>query len=375
MSALTVDGELVHYEKLGRGRPVILIHGWIGSWRYWIPLMKVLSLKYSVYALDLFGFGDSSKNVAHYELEHQIRLLTEFTQKMGIPKAAFVGHGLGAMVITQFARKYPDKVARMLITSAPLFDPGDLDKRTPAGTRTRLEPPKPILTAMGDVVPDATDKVTDEASPDGDKTETAETGTPFHELPTVPRLNPSDIERLKLAAANRVIESPLPADTPAKSDETESDKTVDASLADGANHLARLFNTINLEAMLQKAFKRGDEIYEKLKADVDKTDNDILLRTAKGYDAGRMLDDLRSLPMPIVIVHGEDDPIIVAPNEKIWNYLTQDKEDTILPIPLPGVRHFPMLEHEPFSRLVTDFLETADISKLEVKERWRRRSR
>ena len=46
MSALTLDGDLVHYEVLGRGgRPVILLHGWIGSWRYWIPVMQQLYFK------------------------------------------------------------------------------------------------------------------------------------------------------------------------------------------------------------------------------------------------------------------------------------------------------------------------------------------
>jgi CheY-like chemotaxis protein len=32
--------EIVHYEVLGRGRPLIFLHGWIGSWRYWIPSMQ-----------------------------------------------------------------------------------------------------------------------------------------------------------------------------------------------------------------------------------------------------------------------------------------------------------------------------------------------
>ena len=59
MSAITIGGDLIHYEKLGRGRPVILVHGWIGSWRYWIPLMQKLHTSFSVYTLDLVGFGDS----------------------------------------------------------------------------------------------------------------------------------------------------------------------------------------------------------------------------------------------------------------------------------------------------------------------------
>ena len=47
----------------------------------------------------------------------------------------------------------------------------------------------------------------------------------------------------------------------------------------------------------------------------------------------------------------------------------------LLPILLPNVRHFPMLEDDRFPRLATEFLEVPDVSKLEVKERWRRRTR
>ncbi|MEO1290534.1 MAG: alpha/beta fold hydrolase [Chloroflexota bacterium] len=71
MSAITIGGDLIHYEKLGRGRPVILVHGWIGSWRYWIPLMQRLHTSFSVYTLDLIGFGDSSKKAQHYWSYHQ----------------------------------------------------------------------------------------------------------------------------------------------------------------------------------------------------------------------------------------------------------------------------------------------------------------
>jgi hypothetical protein len=64
-----------------------------------------------------------------------------------------------------------------------------------------------------------------------------------------------------------------------------------------------------------------------------------------------------------------------TPDEDVWNYVTKDRENLVLPIPLPGVRHFPMLEDERFFRIVNDFLELPDISKIEVKERWRRRTR
>src|SRR5215470_554890 len=105
MSAITAGGNLIHYEVLGRGRPVILLHGWLGSWRYWIPTMQLLQTKYRVYALDLYGFGDSAKDPAHYGIEKQVALLDDFMRQLGIPKAAVIGHGLGALIAAEFTRR------------------------------------------------------------------------------------------------------------------------------------------------------------------------------------------------------------------------------------------------------------------------------
>ncbi|MFW6183111.1 MAG: alpha/beta fold hydrolase, partial [Chloroflexota bacterium] len=59
MSITTVGEHLIHYEALGRGQPVIFIHGWLGSWRYWWSSMQGLSAHCRTFALDLWGFGDS----------------------------------------------------------------------------------------------------------------------------------------------------------------------------------------------------------------------------------------------------------------------------------------------------------------------------
>lgn len=120
MSAVIVDDEVVHYEVLGRGRPLILIHGWLGSWRYWIPTMQVLSGEFRIYALDLWGFGDSSKRRDRYSLEAQAELVRGFMDRMAILKAAFVGHGLGGAVVTQFMRQYPDLADRAMNVCVPL---------------------------------------------------------------------------------------------------------------------------------------------------------------------------------------------------------------------------------------------------------------
>jgi len=119
MSAITINGDLVHYEKLGRGKPVILVHGWIGAWRYWIPLMKQLHLKYSVYTLDLIGFGDSAKNPERDDLRSQVAMLAQFMEQLGIPKAALVGHSLGGMLSKHIVQEMPELVDRVITLGSP----------------------------------------------------------------------------------------------------------------------------------------------------------------------------------------------------------------------------------------------------------------
>ncbi|NWG18345.1 MAG: alpha/beta hydrolase [Chloroflexi bacterium] len=335
MSAITIGGNLVHYEVLGRGRPVLLLHSWVGSWRYWIPTMQQLQLKYRVYAIDLYGFGDSGKDARRYPLDHQVQLLLDFMNHLGIPKAALIGHGLGALVVAEFARLYPDRAPRVLLTSAPLFDPGSLDKRVPAGRPVPLTDNRPLLPE-------------------------------FENEATI--MNASSAMRAALleAARARANGDPTP-DVP--------DLTIEAARrVQRHNPLQNLIGDGNPDTLLAKCFKRSEPEYEKLAVDLHKIDHGALKLSVATYDSGRMLDTLRLLPIPMVVVHGVDDPIVPLPNENVWNYITADNS-SLLPIPLPGVRHFPMLEYERFIRLVNDFLEAPDVSKLEIKERWKRRTR
>ncbi len=119
MSVILQDRDVVHYEVLGRGRPLVFIHGWVGSWRYWIPVMQAASISYRAYAIDLWGFGDTAKNPRRYSLDEQVKLLDYFLNEMGIGRVALVGHGLGAVVARLYAARFPDIVDRVLAISSP----------------------------------------------------------------------------------------------------------------------------------------------------------------------------------------------------------------------------------------------------------------
>lgn len=135
MSAIILDGSMVHYEALGRGRPVVFLHGWAGSWRYWINAMQVASTSFRAYALDLFGFGDTSRDPLHYPLDKQADLINRFLEEMGIGKVALVGHDLGALVALSFIKQWPKSVDRVMAINCPLeYDSLNARMRTASAT-------------------------------------------------------------------------------------------------------------------------------------------------------------------------------------------------------------------------------------------------
>lgn len=337
MSAISIDNELVHYEVLGRGRPVILLHSWVGSWRYWVPTMQNLQLKYRVYAVDLHGFGDTSKSGRKYSLDNQVDLLSAFMKAMAIPKAAIVGHGLGAWVTIKFARLYPDQAPRIVLVSPPFFDMPGLNKRVRPG-RMAAAPHEKAISAEASIEATIMNST----------------------------MRAAMLERLRAS----------------KGSDSSDDGLIPAELLQNAAQAAPRYNPLfsilgrsSPEDVLQRCVKRSSPFYEKLAVDLPKTDPEAIRASASEYDCGRVLDDAWLLPMLTLVIHGQDDDLIEPPSEAVWDYITYQKEDTLLPIPLPGVGHFPMLEYERFNRLVTDFLEAADLSTLEIKEQWKRRSR
>lgn len=120
MSVVFVDRSSIHYESLGRGRPVVFLHSWIGTWRYWVPSMQLTAVSHSAYAVDLLGFGDTAGSPAECSLDCQARMVLGFLDEMGMDRIAVVGHGLGALVGLLLASHNPGRVDRMVGVAIPL---------------------------------------------------------------------------------------------------------------------------------------------------------------------------------------------------------------------------------------------------------------
>ncbi len=120
MSAIILESSLVHYEALGRGKPLLFLHDWLGSWRYWVPTMIEMSSSYRAYALDFWGFGDSDKVQTRYMVEGYVGQVSLFMDQMGIGKVPLIGHGLGGVVAALFTERFPERVEQLMMVSTPL---------------------------------------------------------------------------------------------------------------------------------------------------------------------------------------------------------------------------------------------------------------
>jgi pimeloyl-ACP methyl ester carboxylesterase len=122
VSSIVTDQGIVHYETYGSGRPVILLHGWLGSWNYWLSTMEFLRSSYRCYALDFWGFGESDKSAkrSRFEVGDFVALVYEFMDRMGIAAAPLVGHSMGGTVSLMLALKHPERVRKAVVVGSPI---------------------------------------------------------------------------------------------------------------------------------------------------------------------------------------------------------------------------------------------------------------
>ena len=144
---LELDGAWVRYDVIGGGPPVVLVHGWLGSSRVWEPLARRLAQRFTVYSLDLTGFGESDKPQAGYGVRNGSRLLYAFCAHFGLTRASVIGHDLGGNMVVKLAADHPDVVGRVVLVSAPA-DEDQIDLPTPLWLAT-LPVVGPLFYSLG----------------------------------------------------------------------------------------------------------------------------------------------------------------------------------------------------------------------------------
>jgi len=120
-----VDGVRVHYQEKGSGPALVLIHGNNSSTYTWKDVFDTLAARHRVIAVDMKGFGFTSKpNEGDYRAEAQAALVVHLLDQLKIERAVFVGSSLGGGVSLAAAINHPERVGGLvLVDSASFSDP------------------------------------------------------------------------------------------------------------------------------------------------------------------------------------------------------------------------------------------------------------
>ena len=111
----------IAYNIVGKGQPIIFIHG-IGSRKYsWNGVIKELKNKYQCISYDLRGHGESEVYEKNFTLKDLVEDLENLRSHLDINKTHIVGHSLGGMIGPSYARKYQDKVLSLSLLSTAAF--------------------------------------------------------------------------------------------------------------------------------------------------------------------------------------------------------------------------------------------------------------
>lgn len=109
---LQIDGFTVPYLRGGEGEPLVLIHGFGGSKDNFNRVANYLTEHYTVYSIDVPGFGASTRDQnADYVINTQIDRLHEIIEKLGLEQVHIGGNSMGGWISGAYAAKYPDNVA------------------------------------------------------------------------------------------------------------------------------------------------------------------------------------------------------------------------------------------------------------------------
>jgi pimeloyl-ACP methyl ester carboxylesterase len=119
----TVDGIRMRYVDKGTGPTVVLVHGFASSLETWTAVMPALQNKgFRVIAVDLKGFGWTDRPEGDYSPDAQAKLLYGLLDQRGVSKVSLVAHSWGSSVALAAALQHPDRVSRIALYDAWVYE-------------------------------------------------------------------------------------------------------------------------------------------------------------------------------------------------------------------------------------------------------------
>lgn len=119
----------VSFSDQGKGRAVVLLHGYLGSKEIWEPVMRDLAKRYRVIAIDLPGHGQTDCFGYVHSMELMAKCVKKVMDTLRLKKYVIIGHSMGGYASLAFAELFPDNLKGLcLFHSTALCDSDEKKK-------------------------------------------------------------------------------------------------------------------------------------------------------------------------------------------------------------------------------------------------------
>lgn len=115
----SIDGLETHYQSMGKGKTLVLLHGWGCDWQIWHTIIPLLSEQYHLVIPDLPAFGQSHNPPTAWNSADYLEWLEGFLQAVvKDQKVVLMGHSFGGKIAALFAAAHPNKVEKLILVDS-----------------------------------------------------------------------------------------------------------------------------------------------------------------------------------------------------------------------------------------------------------------
>ena len=105
----------IYIGDIGKGFPLVLVHGFLGSSEMWKPQIEFLKSNYRVITPDLPGFGKSNNAQSCDSIKLMAQMMNNFLKEKRLENFFLLGHSMGGMIVQEMTKFLSDKITKLIL--------------------------------------------------------------------------------------------------------------------------------------------------------------------------------------------------------------------------------------------------------------------
>lgn len=121
--SVSIRGHRIWYQDIGKGRPIIFLHGLGANSLSWLMTLPAFSSQFRVIAIDHIGHGRSDKPTLAYRITDFVDYLEDFLSYLRLSNVDIVGNSLGGWIGARLALRRPELIERLVLVGSAGLEP------------------------------------------------------------------------------------------------------------------------------------------------------------------------------------------------------------------------------------------------------------